>query len=367
MKSPYSLIVILLINSLYANAEVTLDGTLGRSSALPGPDYLIGADLGRQVGGNLFHSFRDFNLNSHESATFSGPNNVTNILSRVTGGNSSNIDGLIRSTIPNADMYFLNPHGIVFGPNARLDVQGSFHASTADYLHLKDGGRFEARQPSQSILTVAPVEAFGFLNSPVAPISVQGHGEVTPDWEETTTGLTVPSGKTLSLIGGQIKIGQGTFFNAETFDDEGNEATEIIPLPILSAPHGRINLASMASQGEIFLGRDFVNASSLSQLADIHLTNNSLLRTNGEGGGSIFIHGGQFLADNSAIEAITLGSQDGGVIDLRANTISLNGATINGNTIGTGKGTNISLWATDFITVAGENDDFKPRDRKSVV
>ncbi|MCP3873928.1 MAG: filamentous hemagglutinin N-terminal domain-containing protein, partial [Desulfobacteraceae bacterium] len=166
----------ILISTLPTNAEVTLDGSLGRSGALPGPDYQIGADLGKQHGGNLFHSFQDFNLNRAESATFSGPNSVNNVISRVTGGNPSQIDGLIRSTIPNADMYLLNPHGIMFGKNARLDVQGGFHASTADYLRLKDGGRFDARQPKNSILTVAPVEAFGFLNSQVAPISVQGHG-----------------------------------------------------------------------------------------------------------------------------------------------------------------------------------------------
>ncbi|MDM8566434.1 filamentous hemagglutinin N-terminal domain-containing protein [Candidatus Halobeggiatoa sp. HSG11] len=53
----------------------------------------------------------------------------------------SPIDGLIRSTIPNADMYFLNPYGIMFGPNAQLDVQGSFHASTADYLRLEEDGK----------------------------------------------------------------------------------------------------------------------------------------------------------------------------------------------------------------------------------
>jgi filamentous hemagglutinin family protein len=358
MKSQHLLIITLLINSLYANAEVTLDGTLGHSGALPGPDYLIGADLGRQAGGNLFHSFRDFNLNSHESATFSGPNSVTNILSRVTGGNPSQIDGLIRSTIPNANMYFLNPHGIMFGPNARLDVQGSFHASTADYLSLKDGGRFDARHPSNSILTIAPIEAFGFVNRTAAPISVQGYGKVTQDWEDKATGLSVPSGKTLSLIGGQLEIWMGTFFNVE-IDYEGYESIETIPLPTLSAPHGRINLASVAGIGEIKLGRDFVDVSDI-QLADIHITENSLLRTSGEGGGSIFMRGGQIFADNSAIEAITFGNQDGGVIDLQANTISLtHGATLNGDTIGIGKGSNIFLRATDFITVASENDNFK--------
>ena len=87
-----------------ALAEVTLDGTLGRAGALPGPNYQIGADLGQQHGGNLFHSFQDFNLQSHESATFSGPDKVQNVISRVTGGNPSSIDGTLRSTIPNADM-----------------------------------------------------------------------------------------------------------------------------------------------------------------------------------------------------------------------------------------------------------------------
>lgn len=258
MKFRFLFIIFLLINSLYANAEITLDGTFGRSGALKGPNYSIGADLGQQVGGNLFHSFHDFNLNKYESATFSGPNSVTNIFSRVTGGNPSNIDGLIRSAVP-ADMYFLNPYGFMFGPNARLDVQGAFHASTADYLRLGEGGRFDARQPHNSILTVAPVEAFGFLNSQVAPISIKGHGEVTKNGEKQPTGLNVREGKTLSLIGGQIDIRAGTF----------------------SAPYGRINLASIASQGEVKLGEG-LDVSSFSQLADIHIKENALLQTSGE-------------------------------------------------------------------------------------
>jgi large exoprotein involved in heme utilization and adhesion len=89
-------------------------------------------------------------------------------------------------------MYFLNPYGIMFGPNARLDVQGSFHASTADYLRLGENGRFDARNPSNSLLTVAPIEAFGFLSNTPAPIMIQD------------SLLSVSEGKTLSLIGGGI-------------------------------------------------------------------------------------------------------------------------------------------------------------------
>jgi len=111
MKSIALPTILLIIISLPINAEITLDGSLGRGGPLPGPNYLIGADLGQQHGG----SFRDFNLKSHESATFSGPNRVNNIIGRVTGGNPSNIDGLIRSSIPNANLYFLNPYGIIRG------------------------------------------------------------------------------------------------------------------------------------------------------------------------------------------------------------------------------------------------------------
>jgi filamentous hemagglutinin family protein len=71
--------------------------------------------------------------------TFTGPDSVKNVIGRVTGGEPSSIDGTLASTIPDADLYLLNPAGILFSPNARLDVKGSFHASTADELRLGDG------------------------------------------------------------------------------------------------------------------------------------------------------------------------------------------------------------------------------------
>ena len=114
MKSQLSFL--LLIISLSAPAQITTDGTLGSALNLQGPDYQITPDLGQQRGSHLFHSFKDFNLNSLESATFSGPNHIQTVMSRVTGGNPSNINGLFRSTIPGADMYFLNPYGM---PGAR--------------------------------------------------------------------------------------------------------------------------------------------------------------------------------------------------------------------------------------------------------
>ncbi len=180
-----------------SHAQITLDGSVGPHGALTGPNYTIGAEVGKQVGGNLFHSFGEFNVNTGESATFTGPGTVDNIIGRVTGGNPSLIDGTLRSEIPDANLYLVNPSGVLFGPNASLDVDGSFHASTADYLRLGENGRFDATTPNDSLLTSAPPEAFGFLRPNPAPILAVG----TPE-----SLLTVPAGETLSIIGGDIQM-----------------------------------------------------------------------------------------------------------------------------------------------------------------
>jgi filamentous hemagglutinin family protein len=95
-------------------AEISTDGSLGVAMPLTGPDFAITSDLGQQVGTNLFHSFQVFNISASESATFSGPASVTNILGRITGGSASNIDGAINSTIEGANLYHNNPSGIIF-------------------------------------------------------------------------------------------------------------------------------------------------------------------------------------------------------------------------------------------------------------
>ncbi|MDM8566650.1 filamentous hemagglutinin N-terminal domain-containing protein [Candidatus Halobeggiatoa sp. HSG11] len=306
----YLITIPILVTSLSTNAEVITDGTLGQNINLPGPDFQIISDLGQQHGGNLFHSFQDFNLNSLESATFSGPDNVQNILSRVTGGNPSNIDGLIRSTIPNADMYFLNPYGIMFGPNARLDVQGSFHASTADYLKLGENGRFDARYPSDSLLTVAPVEAFGFLTT--SPISMQG------------SQLSVPTGKTFSLSGGDLTLSKTK----------------------LSAPSGQINLASTKDKTEI------IPADITALSGDITISHNSLLDIGG--GGSLFIRSGKLLVDSSNINAKTMGGKDAGEVSIQADKIHFDGGSrLIGQTRGAGNASKVNLQATESVKFSG--------------
>jgi len=157
-----------------SQAQITLDGTWGPMGPLAGPDYTIDAKVGHLHGNNLFHSFGQFNVHTTESATFTGPATIENVIGRVTGGQQSLIDGQIRSEMPRADLYLLNPSGVLFGPNATLGVPGSFHVSTADYIKLGETGRFDATTPSNSVLTSAPPSAFGFLGPNPAAIAIQG-------------------------------------------------------------------------------------------------------------------------------------------------------------------------------------------------
>lgn len=281
--------------NLTATAQISMDGSLGPAGALAGPNYAITADLGQQRGGNLFHSFGQFSIQTGESAVFSGPNSVSNIIGRVTGGQVSAIDGTLRSTIPNANLYLLNPAGVLFGEHAQIDVSGSFHVSTADTLKLGDGGRFEARTPGNSVLTAAPVAAFGFLGAAPGKITINGGL------------LRVREGQTISLIGGDIGLRNATLF----------------------APSGRINLAAVGSAGEVIPAAAGLEMSGFTQLGDLsvhrhpasqRLVVNGLaladVDASGRSGGAMFIRGANLRAEGGWLFANTYGDQDGSGIDL---------------------------------------------------
>ena len=269
-------------------AQITLDGSLGPKGPLTGPAYTIDVKVGQLHGNNLFHSFGQFNVHTSESATFTGPSTVENVIGRVTGGQQSLIDGQLRSEMPKANLYLLNPSGVLFGPNATLDVPGSFHVSTADYLRMADGEKFSASLSQESVLTSAPPAAFGFLSSNPAPIAIQG------------SSLKVPEGKTLSVVGGDIQITGGS----------------------LSAPHGQINLASVASAGEVIptvseQGPD-LQLEGFSRLGKIEATQGAHITTDGAGGGSVVIRGGRLVVDNATISSNTQGNTDGARVGIDA-------------------------------------------------
>lgn len=287
-------------------AEVVLDGTVGPVGQLAGPNYAVTPDLGRQVGGNLFHSFGEFNLASGESATFSGPSTVTTIIARVTGGHPSSLDGKISSTIANADLFFMNPAGLLLGPNATLELQGSFHATTADFIRFQDGALMQAERGKTSSLTSAPPAAFGFLDrTSYGPIRSQAL-------------LEAPEGKTLSLVGGELTTERGTLF----------------------APGGAIRLTAVASAGEADLVAGALADHTFTRLGEISLKRDSgdyraypgggyhslatLDATGASGAGSVFIRAGNLTLVDAGIDSINFTPNPGGVIDLKvSDTIAL--------------------------------------------
>ena len=308
-------------------AQVTLDGSLGPQGPLAGPNYRIYAHLGKIRGSNLFHSFDQFNVPTGGSATFSGPAEIKNILSRVTGGQPSSIDGVLQSEITGANLYLLNPSGVLFGPNASLNISGSFHVSTADFLRFADGTTFSAHLGEKSTLTVAAPAAFGFLGNSPAPITIQG------------SALQVPDGNTLSVVGGDITLVGGPL----TADG----------VPTLGASGGRVQLASVASPGEVgFNPLDLVpelQVNSFARLGRITLSGQALVDASGDGGGTVLIRSGHLLVDGSSIFADNVGAVDGiGVgVDLRvtADAVIMNESFITTDRFSTGRAKDLQVTA----------------------
>jgi filamentous hemagglutinin family protein len=300
---------------------------------------------GTPIGSNLFHSFGLFNIAGGDVANFNHGPGTANILGRVTGGQVSNIFGTIQTTgAPGAgiaNLFLINPAGWVFGPGAALNVTGSFHVSTADFIRLgalADGVQFNASGAGDALLTSAAPTAFGFLGPTVAPISVSLEGSLP--------GLAVPEGKTLSFVGGDISITGST----------------------LSAPSGRVQIAGVASAGEVTIpDLDVSSFSSLGQVtiaadafgtpsvldtAGVPVVDPDFLNVIGGGvGGEVVIRGGRLVVSGSFLQTGGYGDLSGGTpkidvavtdsITLDASVLDASGKPISdsgGNVIGGGAG-----------------------------
>ncbi len=271
----------------WASAQVVLDGKLGPSGAVAGPQFSITAGLGLVRGNNLFHSFSQFDLAAGDVATFSGPSSIHNILARVTGGSASSIDGTIRSDIPGANLFLLNPSGIVFGPNASIDVSGSFAATTADYLKLADGVRFAAAlDADDSGLSTADVAAFGFLGRAAGSLRL----------DRTT--LRSEAGGNISLVGGSVQLDGASVRTAG----------------------GEVQLAAVQSAGELPVDAGTLSRAEImarfSGLGEVVVGGGTQIDVSGEAGGRVVIRGGQLQVDQSVIKADTLGAGQGRGINL---------------------------------------------------
>jgi filamentous hemagglutinin family protein len=294
---------------------------------------------GTQAGNNLFHSFENFSIPKDVTASFQQVNpNITNVISRITGFNTSQIDGKIELLRTNANLFLINPNGILFGKNASLNIGGSFIATTAESLIFEDSIKFSAiKSQAQPLLSVR------------VPIGLQ-MGTAPGEIRYQSPTLQVTPNKTIALIGGFIGLEGGT----------------------LSAARGNIELGSLgdnASVNMIAKGNNFTfEYPELTNFLNIQLKN-TLLDVSGFAGGSIQIQGRQVdLTQNTRIGSGTSGNFDGGTIKINASQLTLdNDSRIRSDIVGLNivrpkTGTNIIITSdqikldnTSFISSTSSN------------
>lgn len=316
LLSPLAILGIIAVSEHSTCAQVVPDTTLGAEQSIVTSSTNNGS-LRQQIGGgatrgsNLFHSFREFNIPEGQSLYFQTPLGIQNIISRVTGGSPSNIEGTLGVSGGTANLFLLNPSGILFGANARLDVSGSFVATTASAIQFGTQGFFSSSTlESPPLLTVNPS---ALLFNQVNRASIVNRS--TTRLESGGRGLQVPEGQSLLLLGGDVNLAGGG----------------------VNAAGGRVELGAVAGIGAVGLSLED-NRLSLSfpdalDRADISLTNGATVNASGEGSGSIQIWGRRVLMNGgSQVETITQGAKPGDNLTVNASeTLDVIGTVPYGN------------------------------------
>ncbi|MBD1937779.1 filamentous hemagglutinin N-terminal domain-containing protein [Microcoleus sp. FACHB-68] len=363
-----------------AGAQIVPDATLPVNSTVTPQGNTSVIEGGTSAGTNLFHSFQQFSIPTNGTAFFNNAAGIQNILTRVTGGSISNIDGLIQAN-GTANLFLINPNGIIFGPNAALNIGGSFLASTANQINFADGTQFNATSPQTTPLLTVSVPVGLQMGPNPGKIVVQGSGNNITRSQLTgalirdnrPAGLEVEN-KTIALVGGEIELIGGN----------------------LTTDGGRIELGSVADNSTVSLTATdngwSLGYSGVEEFRDIQLKAAASLDSSGDGGGDIQVQGRSIsLSEGSAIMALTLGNQPGRDVTLRAsekvelsgsNPLSfpsilttevaqegtsdggnltvetaqltlLDGARIGSSTFGQGNGGNLTVSATESVTLSG--------------
>ncbi len=296
-----SLVCSVLLLAAPARSQITPDTTLGNEASRLTPNQIINnasadrIDGGAVRGSNLFHSFSQFNIDDGQRAYFSNPVGVQNILTRVTGTSASNILGTL-GVDGAANLFLINPNGILFGQNASLDVRGSFVGTTANGVKFGSQGVFDASdKQAPALLTINPSALlFNQINS----------GAITTN----QTILPMRPGKNLALVGGNIQFNEGALVTQ-------NGRIEITAV-------GSVKSENNVDSKTIELNTDgSLNASANILTGNISLIGAQVYVFAGDGG-SITMNAGNF--DISGNSYITSGIGDGQPRASQTGDITLN-------------------------------------------
>ena len=342
-------VLFLLSQNRTAEAQISSDNTVSTQINNSGNTTEITG--GTTQGGNLFHSFSQFSVNSGNTAYFNNSNQIDNIIGRVTGNSASSIDGFLRAN-GDANLILINPNGIDFGENARLQIGGSFLGSTAESLIFEDGTVFSSRDidPTPNLTISVPIGLQLGENS--AGINVNGVGHnltvdipvFSPYNRREVTGLKLQSGGTLALLGSGLSFNGG----------------------VLSSETGRVELGSVA---EGIVGINFddlgfsLDYSEITTFQDINLNEQSLVDTSGNNSGAIEIWGNNIaIADGSSVLIQNQGAANSGNLRVNASqSLSLSGISENRQIVsgiytealGEGRGGNIFITTPSLEILAG--------------
>ena len=319
------------LSSSTAIAQVTPDSSLHTQVESQGNVFNVTG--GTTAGSNLFHSFSEFSIPSGSEAFFNNSPDLNNIISRVTGGNLSDIQGSIRSA-GTANFFLINPAGIVFGESAALNVGGSFFATTGDHLLFADGIPFDATTATPPPLLSMSVPAG--LQTGINPGSIINRSR-TPNAMGEVRGLQVQPTQALVLVGGEVQM-EGGFLNSIS---------------------GSVNVGSVGSNGTVLFAPTAtglsLDYSGAPEFRNITLSNQAGIDTSGPRSGGIELQGDVLrLTGDSSILGVTVGEIDGAPITLGGREIRVDqGSSIQTATTGTGTGANIILQSSDLIELIG--------------
>ena len=305
----------------FVYAQVTPDGTTSTTIETDGSnDFTI--NNGDVAGDNLFHSFGEFSVPTNGSAFFNNADNITNIFSRVTGGNISNIDGLIGAN-GTANLFLINPAGIIFGQNSSLNIGGSFYGTTANSILFSDGELSALDTDNPPLLTINAPIGLNFRDNP-ADIQLQG------------ANLALQPNQTLAFLGGNLDIQGGA----------------------IESPSGSIQLSGVATAGTISLEENF-NFTIPENItrADISISDGTFVNVGAESGGTISVKGKNITtrgADMFAgvFTALATAESEGGTIEIDATeSVTLtDGTIVDSSSFGMGSAGDISINAEESIT-----------------